>query len=45
MNIQKKKKKPFKIGPFLVLFIVIGIFVIKSAFGTVSLTKNIKIVS
>lgn len=45
MNIQKKKKKPVKIWRFLVLLIVIAIFVLKSAFWSVSLNKNIKIVS
>ena len=44
MNIQKKKKKSFKIWRLLVL-IVIWIFVLKSAFWSVSLTKNVKIVS
>ena len=45
MNIQKKKKKPVKVWRFLILLIIVGIFVIKSAFWSVSLTKNIKIVS
>ena len=45
MNIQKKKKKSFKIWRLLVLIIIFGIFFIKSAFWSVSLTKNIKIVS
>ena len=44
MNIQKKKKKSFKIWWLLVILIIL-IFVLKSAFWDISLTKNIKIVS
>ena len=44
MNIQKKKKKSFKIWWLLVISII-WIFVLKSAFWSVSLTKNVKIVS
>lgn len=45
MYSNKKSKKSFKIGWLLLLLILFWMFFIKSAFGSVSLTKNIKIVS
>lgn len=42
---KKRQKKSLKIGWLIIVFFVVWIFVLKSAFWDVSLTKNIKIVS